>query len=88
MLPALLLLHNNGPLNVQVIVFVFQNFKERRVLSAIDTNLLEFVSEVLLDWQFLESGTLQDNVVLTLEDEAVDHEVLTLEKVGALQELD
>jgi len=81
MLPPLFLLHDDGPLDIQVIVFIFQDLKKGWVLPAINTDLLEFVSEVLLDRQFLEGRALQDNVVLTLEDEAVDNEVFALEEI-------
>ena len=54
MLPSLLLLHNDGPLNIQVVVLVLQNLKEGGILAAIDPDLLELVPEVLLDGQLFE----------------------------------
>lgn len=81
MLPSLLLLHNDGPLNVQVVVLVFQDLKKGGVLAAIDTDLLELVPEVLFDRQLFEGRPLQDDVVLSLEDEAVDHKVLALQEI-------
>jgi hypothetical protein len=55
MLPSLLLLHNDGPLYIQVVVLVLQDLKEGGVLAAIDPDLLELVPEVLLDGQLFES---------------------------------
>jgi hypothetical protein len=52
--PALLMLHNYRALDVQVIEFILQDFKEGRILTTIDTDTLEFVSEVLFDGQLFE----------------------------------
>ena len=54
MLPSLLLLHNDGPFNVQVVVLVLQDLKEGGVLPTIDPDLLELVPEVLFDRQLFE----------------------------------
>ncbi len=81
MLPPLLLLHNDRPLYVQVVVLVLEDLKQRWVLTPVDPDSLELVSEVLFDGELLEGRALHDDVVLTLEHETVYHEVLTLEQV-------
>ena len=50
MLSSLFLFHNDGPLNVKIIEFVLKDLKERRVLPTINSDSLELVSKVLLDW--------------------------------------
>lgn len=87
MLPALLMFNDNRALDVQVIEFILKDLKKRGVLSSVNAYTLKLVSEVLFDGQFLEGGALHDDVVLALEDEAVDDEVLTLKQVAPLQEL-
>jgi hypothetical protein len=77
--PALLMLHYDRALDVQVIELIFQDFKEGRILTAVDADTLEFVSEVLFDWELFEGGALHDNVVFALKDETVHHEVLSFE---------
>ena len=85
MLLALLLLYDDRALEVKVVLF-FQNIEERWVSASINTDFLELVPEVVLDRLLLEVVPLEDDVVLTFENEAVDDEVLFLEKVSFLQE--
>lgn len=81
------MLHNDCALDVQVIEFILQDFKEGRILTTIDTDTLEFVSEVLFDGELLESRALHDYVVFAFEDETVNNKVLSFEKITSLKEL-
>lgn len=82
---ALLLFYHNCALEIQVILF-FEYVKQRWVSTSIDSNLLELVSEVILDGLFFKTASLQDDVVLAFEYKAVDDKVLSLEQVRLLQE--
>ena len=73
------MLHNDRALDVQVIEFILQDFKEGRILTAVDTDTLEFVSKVLFDGELLESGALHDNVIFAFKDETVHNKVLSFE---------
>ena len=70
MLLALLLFYDDGSLDIEIILF-FKDVKQGWIGSTIDTNLLELVSEVILDWLLLECVSLQDDIVLALEHETV-----------------
>ena len=85
MLFALLLFDHDRALEIQVILF-FEYVEQRWVSTSIDSNLLELVSEVVLDWLFFKTASFQDDVVLALEYKAVDDEILSLKQVRLLQE--
>ena len=85
MLFALLLFDHDRALEIQVILF-FEYVEQRWVSTSIDSNLLELVSEVVLDGLFFKTASLQDDVVLALEYKTVDDKVLSLKKVRLLQE--
>ena len=87
MLFTLLLLNHDRPLEIQVVLF-FKHVEERWVRASINAYLLELVAEMVLDRLLFELLTLNDDVVLALEHEAVDDEVLLFEKVGLLEEVD
>lgn len=87
MLLALLLLHQNRPFKVQIVLF-FKDFKECRVGATIDANLLELVPEVVLDRLLLECVASHDDVILALEHEAVQDEILLVQQLCLLKELD
>ena len=86
MLFTLFLLDHDRPLEIKVVLF-FQHVEERWVRASINAYLLELVAEMVLDRLLFELLTLNDDVVLALEHEAVDDEVLFLEKVGLLEEV-
>ena len=80
---TLLLFNDDRALKVQIVLFL-QDVKERWIGATINTNLLELVPEMILDWLLLEAVPLEDDVVLTFEYEAVDDEVFLLKKICLL----
>lgn len=84
---TLLLLNDDCALEVEI-VFLFKDIEERWIGASIDTNLLELVSKVVLDWLLLEIVSLQYDVVLAFKHEAIYDEVLLLEQVCFLKETD
>lgn len=74
---SLLLLDNNCALNVQVILFL-QDVIKWWVSATIDANLLELVAEVILDGLLFEAIALENDVILSFQDKAVDDKVLSL----------
>ena len=87
MLFSLLLLNDDCSLKVEIIL-LFKDIKERRVGTTVDTDLLELISEMILDGLLFEAVSLKNDVVLAFEDEAVDYEIFLLEQVCLLQEAD
>ena len=83
MLLSLLLLDNDCALHVQVILFL-QDVIKWWVSATVDTNLLELVAKVILDGLFFEAVALQNDVILSFQDEAVDDKVLSLKQVSLL----
>lgn len=74
---SLLLLDHDSPLEVEIVDFL-EDVEERWVSASINANLLELVAEVILDRLLLKAVSLQNDVVLPLQDEAVDDKVLFL----------
>ena len=87
MLFSLLLLDDDCSLKVEIIL-LFKDIKERRVGTTVDTDLLELISEMILDGLLFEAVSFKNDVVLAFEDEAVDYEIFLLEQVSLLQEAD
>ena len=77
MLLSLLLLDNNRALHIQVILFL-QDVIKWWVSATIDANLLELVAEVILDGLLFEAVALENDVILSFQDKAVDDKVLSL----------
>jgi len=75
---SLLLLDHDSPLEVEIVNFL-EDVEERWVSASINANLLELVAEVILDRLLLKAVSLQNDVVLPLQDEAVDDKVLFFE---------
>lgn len=73
----LLLLHDDGSLEVQVIGLL-KDIEQGWVRASVNADFLELVSEMVLDRLLLKAAALQNDVVLAFEDEAVDDEVLSL----------
>ena len=82
---ALLLFDHDRALEIQVVLF-FKDVEQGWVGASVDSNLLELVSEVVLDGLFFETASLQDDVVFALEYKAVNNKVLSLKQVRLLQE--
>ena len=74
---SLLLLDHDSPLEVEIVDFL-EDVEKRWVSASINANLLELVAEVILDRLLLKAVSLQNDVVLPLQDEAVDDKVLFL----------
>ena len=74
---SLLLLDHDSPLEVEIVDFL-EDVEKRWVSASINANLLELVAEVILDGLLLKAVSLQNDVVLPLQDEAVDDKVLFL----------
>ena len=74
---SLLLLNHDSPLEVEIVDFL-EDVEERWISASINANLLELVAEVILDRLLLKAVSLQNDVVLPLQDEAVDDKVLFL----------
>ena len=76
----LLLLDYDRPLDIQI-VFLLQNVKKGRVSSAINSDLLELVAEVILDGLLRELVFFVQDVIFAFKDETVDDEVFFLEQI-------
>ena len=77
---ALFLLHDEHPLEVEV-VLLLQHVEERRISATIDAYLLELVAEVILDGLLRELVFFVQDVIFAFKDEAVDDEVFFLEQI-------
>ena len=78
--PSLFLLHDEHPLEVEI-VFFLQDVEERRISPAVNSYLLELIAEVILDGLLDELVPFVQNVIFAFEDKAVDDEVFLLEQV-------